>query len=470
MLVLPIILAAVSFWATYQHQKNNALVSHTKDVLASIDKVYLSVIAAESSQRGFLLTETETYYKRYQQRRDEALKELNVLHQLTGDNGRQKENWIHLESAVHARFDRLQLLLSSFRAKQIENAALKSELLESTRLMRSIAQATNIMRAEENRLLVVRDREQRSTEKFVNYAFLMAVVVNMALLYWAYQLLKQYSLKRDLAEHQIRRLNSELELRVAERTAELQAANAHLSRSNEDLTRFAYVASHDLQEPLRTIGSYAGLLARRYESELDEQAKKYIGFLVDGAKRMQTLVQDLLAYSRAGTQPLQCIPTTFGKIVDRALANLQATINETKAHISCEQLPDVSADEPKMVMVIQNLIGNAIKFSKPGVVPEINVGCCQTPAEVIISIKDNGIGFEAEYADRIFVIFQRLHSLGVYPGNGIGLAICKRIVEGHGGRIWATTKVNEGSTFFLSLPSVTSPVKRAAQEERHATL
>lgn len=231
----------------------------------------------------------------------------------------------------------------------------------------------------------------------------------------------------------------------------LHYSNESLERSNKDLEQFAYVASHDLQEPLRMVASYTQLLAQRYEGQLDAKAKKYIDYAVDGAIRMQRLINDLLTYSRIGTRGKLPEPTDAHAVLGEALKNLAAAIEENRAMVTNDDLPTVRADATQLALVFQNLIGNAIKFH--GLEdPRVHVGAAEQAGEWVFSVRDNGIGIEPQYVDRIFVIFQRLHTREEYPGTGIGLAVCKRIVERHGGRIWFESETGKGSTFFFSIP------------------
>jgi two-component system, sensor histidine kinase and response regulator len=228
-------------------------------------------------------------------------------------------------------------------------------------------------------------------------------------------------------------------------------AQEELARSNRDLEQFAYVASHDLQEPLRMVATYTQLLAERYKGKLDENADKYIHYAVDGALRMQQLVQDLLAFSRIGRTGKKFQLLDCNEVLGVALKNLQSSIQESGAQITGQCLPSVMGDRSQLTQVFQNLIGNAMKFrgAKP---PEIGVSAEIRKKEWLFSISDNGIGISAEHLDSIFVIFKRLHTRAEYPGNGIGLAICKKIIEQHGGRIWAESEPGRGATFRFTLP------------------
>jgi PAS domain S-box-containing protein len=224
-----------------------------------------------------------------------------------------------------------------------------------------------------------------------------------------------------------------------------------LERSNRELEQFAYVASHDLQEPLRMVSSYTQLLARRYQDQLDQDAHDFITYAVEGAERMQRLINDLLAYSRVGTRGQPFLEIDSERVLEQALANLRTAIEETDAVITHDALPTVVADESQLVQVFQNLVGNAIKF-RAETPSAIHVDAEQHDGEWLFSVSDNGIGIEPQYHDRIFVIFQTLHAGDEYPGTGIGLALCKHIVERHGGRIWVESELGKGATFYFTIP------------------
>ncbi|MEH2313418.1 MAG: GAF domain-containing protein [Nostoc sp.] len=238
-----------------------------------------------------------------------------------------------------------------------------------------------------------------------------------------------------------------------------------LTRSNADLEQFAYVASHDLQEPLRMVTSYLQLLEQRYKNRLDANADQFITYAVDGARRMQTLINDLLNYSRVSTRGQPFALVDCNVVLQGAIANLQLAIADTKAVVTYDSLPKVMADATQLTQVFQNLLANAIKFCQ-NQQPQIHIGVKKRDAnpdgedlnsipsadEWLFWVSDNAIGFESQYAERIFIIFQRLHGRGKYPGTGIGLAICKKIIERHGGRIWVESKPDQGSTFYFTIP------------------
>jgi light-regulated signal transduction histidine kinase (bacteriophytochrome) len=285
------------------------------------------------------------------------------------------------------------------------------------------------------------------------------------------------AIRRFYAEAELCRYRDRLEELVQQRTTELKTTNAQLqqeigerrrteavlrhtadelARSNRDLEQFAYVASHDLQEPLRAVAGYVELLQHRMPEKLDPKAIQFITGAADGAIRMQTLINDLLAFSRVGTQGKGFRPTDLGAALDAALASLRVSIQETGARVTADPLPTLNVDGTQITQVFQNLIGNAIKF-RSDQRPEVRVRVQRQADRWLFSICDNGIGLDPQYAERIFLIFQRLHTRRRYPGTGIGLAICKRIVERHEGRIWVESQPGQGAVFHFTLPDEGKP-------------
>ena len=239
---------------------------------------------------------------------------------------------------------------------------------------------------------------------------------------------------------------------VREAHGQLDAQAKELERSNTELEQFAYVASHDLQEPLRKVASFCQLLEQRYKGQLDDRADQYIDFAVDGAKRMQQLINDLLAFSRVGRATGELEPVDLDEILGRALTNLGAAVEESGATIVSDPLPTVDGEASLLTLVFQNLIGNAIKFRSEAA-PEVRLTVTREDGRWLFSCSDNGIGIDPEYADRVFVIFQRLHAKDQYAGTGIGLSMCRKIVEYHGGKIWLDTGDGAGATFHFTLPA-----------------
>ena len=264
-----------------------------------------------------------------------------------------------------------------------------------------------------------------------------SIVIFTSLIWWNAKLLHLADLERARTEEQLRQ------------------TSFNLQRSNTDLEQFAYVASHDLFEPLRMVTSYLQLLRQQYQTRLDRQGDEFIDFALEGAKRMEALIQDLLTYSRVDIRGRAFEPVDCELVFSAALANLKVAIQESHATIAHQQLPQVLGDRVQLTQVFQNLLGNAIKFHGPEP-PRIEVTVSRNDNEWLFSIKDNGIGIDAKDFARVFVIFQRLHTRQEYPGTGIGLSLCKKIVERHGGRIWIESAPGQGSTFFFTLPVIAS--------------
>ncbi|MEG4168013.1 MULTISPECIES: ATP-binding protein [unclassified Microcoleus] len=267
------------------------------------------------------------------------------------------------------------------------------------------------------------------------------------------QILQQEISTRRAVEKALQEQNLVLQQEISHRQraeSALLKSNQELARSNAELEQFAYVASHDLQAPLATIASYAQLLEKRYKDQLDSQGSKFIGNIVHGCTRMQTLIDDLLEYSRVGKSPKPFQLTDCNHAVEQALAHLQGAIRETKAVVTYSELPAVMGDISQLVQLFQNLVSNAIKYrhDEP---PVVHITACKQEENWLISVSDNGIGIAPQHQKRIFQIFQRLHTQREYPGTGIGLAICQKIVELHGGCIWVESEPEQGSTFYFTL-------------------
>jgi signal transduction histidine kinase len=314
-----------------------------------------------------------------------------------------------------------------------------------------------------NKLSSEQERARVQDEHYRRWLLIFATALIGLLLYAAAQLIRSHDALRkahgelerrvDERTRQLKESNERLEVEIAERKSTevvLAQRSQELARSNADLEQFAYVASHDLQEPLRMVGSYLQLLERRYKDRLDADANEFIAFAVDGAKRMQSLIIDLLTYSRVGAKTAPFKETDCAVVLATVMRNLALAIEESDAKITHDPLPTVLADAMQMTQLFQNLIANAIKFrgDRP---PEIHLHAIKGPTHWEFAIRDNGIGIAHEYLDKMFILFKRLHNRTAYPGTGIGLAICKKIAEQHGGRIWIESEPGEGTTFNFTI-------------------
>lgn len=462
--LLPILLAFAAFRYSSQHVENVESTLASDNFIRSLDDLLSTVKDAETGQRGYLLTGNPSYAEPFYEATKAVDAQLDSIAQLASTVPADAQTLAQLRSAVS---DKMQELKATIRLRNTQGLPAALALVQTNRGeadMANIRALIKKLRQKQVATFQARLEDQRRSRVSLDITLGVGVLLSFLSLFLAYRVNVMYALERDRTEANVLLSNEQLEARVKERTAELEQRSRDLQKSNADLTQFAYIASHDLQEPLRMVGSYVGLLARRYRGKLDATADEYIQFAVDGASRMQALISDLLVYSRAGTQAVHKQPVAFQTILQRALANLKLVINESSATIRTSELPIVHADAVKLAQVLQNLIANAIKFRKPGVPPEILIMATKVGQEWMFSVGDNGIGFDVRYTEKIFQVFQRLHGVGKYSGNGIGLAISKRIVEHHGGRLWADSELGVGSTFFFTLPVLSEMEKIVTPE------
>lgn len=465
--VMLVSVETISYRSILQNESDRKWVTHTYLVIEKVDAVLANLIDAETGQRGFLLTGDHLYLDPYLAAIPRIDKNLEDLRQLTADNPVQQRSLARLSPLVHTK---LTYLRDSVSDRDQQGPKSLSELLASDIGKRRMDELRGIladMKSEEQRLLQARTAELTETSKKTKSAILLGNSLALILLIFAGVVTFQEMANRRAAEEQVRKLNTDLEKRVAERTLELAKRAEELNRSNIELQQFAYVASHDLQEPLRMVASFTQLLARRYKEKLDDDAREFINYAVDGAMRMQTLITDLLSFSRVGTQGRPFEMTDCDAILDRVLMNLKISIEETGAQITRDVLPQLMADGQQIGQLLQNLIANAIKFRGEHA-PNVRITADCDGQAWTICVRDNGIGFSIEHADRIFIIFQRLHTKTEYPGTGIGLSLCKKIVERHGGRIWAESSLGNGSAFSFTMPVLqTKTVKEREHYELH---
>lgn len=455
---VPLLLAIVSYYASVQHAKSVASELATGEFVLSLDDLLTTVQDAETGQRGYLITGSGLYLAPYLRAKDQVRERLSDAMGFARTAGVEFPHWNVLRTAIDAKMEELELTVKLRDAGQVDAALNEVRGGSGQQRMAQVRQIISQLKTDQIAVFERRDEEQLLNERRLRITLSVGVVLAIVLLLSAFRLGVLYLRERSLSDAEILGLYEKLELRVVERTAELEARTRfseaqakELERSNADLAQFAYIASHDLQEPLRMVASYVGMLSKHYGAALDDSARTYMQFAMDGASRMQALINDLLSYARAGTQAIAKKQISFERIMEQALASLRLTIEETSAVVEYARLPVVELDEVKMTQVVQNLVSNAIKFRRNGTPPRIRVSAERRGSDWLFSIADNGIGFDPKYQDRIFEVFQRLHGVGKYSGNGIGLSICRRIVEHHGGRLWADSRPGVGSTFFFTL-------------------
>ncbi len=464
--IIPLLLALTAYFTNAAHMKSVAQTLTTDRFILSLDDLLNTVQDAETGQRGYMLTGSEEYLAPYVRAKGEIDQQFLAVTKFASQARVSPAILGQLKASIDSKMAELEKTIS-LKQSEGRNAAMAE--IRTNRGQQDMARIRRLigeLKSEQTEAYEKRYAQQIRNQRYLTVALGVVVAISIMLLIFIFRFSTLYARERDETEAEIRSLNQELERRVQDRTAELEARTLEseaqaikLERSNEDLAQFASIASHDLQEPLRMVASYMGMLSRKYGSALDDTARTYIQYATSGASRMQTLVSDLLAYSHAGTEAITKKITPGDKICKRAVENLRLVIQENSAVVRFEGLPPIDIDEVKMTQVIQNLLGNAIKFRKPDVAPEITISAERRGSDWLFSVRDNGIGFDSKYSDRIFQVFQRLHGVGRYPGNGIGLSICRRIVEHHGGNLWAESQPGVGSTFYFTLPFVANPVR-----------
>jgi signal transduction histidine kinase len=439
---IPVVLGIVAFRTAYSAVDAAEDVARTNEIVKAAELLLSELKDVEVKQREFVLSgdgSRITDLERSRKQFDAGVKRLRDLH--------ADVHWITLlESLIPQKFDEVRKTIELRNSAGMEAA---SQAITSgvPPAMDDIRRVISNMVLEEDREL--KERTIAQGQSFMNTMVLFGVVLVLNIgLIW----LVAYRVRRE--QESIRALNEDLERRVALRTEALQ-------RSNEDLQQFAYIASHDLKEPLRMVASYSTLLQRRYQGRLDSDADTFIDFITGGVKRMNALISDLLEYSRAG-EITEATPSAVdpNAVMKNVLANLKVTIAEARASITVGEMPQIVGDPMLLTQIFQNLVGNAIKYRGDDK-PVIEISASQTETETVFSVKDNGMGIDPKDIDKIFGIFKRLHGKE-FEGTGIGLAMVKKIVERQGGRIWVVSSPGAGSTFYFTVPHAQGRIAESA--------
>lgn len=448
--------AVQSYRAIEKLVDNEQRASTTKSMLRAIKDVFSSVQDAELGLRGFLITGKADHLRPYFTSLENIQEHISQLRSFKSELSDQEQHVDELEEAI---LERLEQMTDHINLRS-ENGEL--DWLSSSNMFASHESLTRIrslimqMEESEYQLLDTQSREARRSRKTVMQTIIVANGMGILLLVFVAVLLY-----RGISRQQLQATH--LEAVVEERTRELQRYSDELKRSNRELQDFAFVASHDLQEPLRKIRAFGDRLRSRYGDQINDGVD-YIERMQNAAMRMSKLIDDLLTFSRVTTRAKPFVEVNLNDALDEVLDNLSVRVEETGAVIEKETLPVVKADLSQMKQLLQNILGNALKFVPAERTPEIQIRCVQEGQRYRLIIQDNGIGFYEQYLEKIFTPFQRLHGRHEYEGTGIGLAICRRIVERHGGVINATSEPGKGTTFELDLP-LKAPQQVAAERE-----
>ncbi|WP_218312017.1 sensor histidine kinase [Alteromonas antoniana] len=451
----------------------------TNRVIGSVNNLHVAILRAESGQRGFLLTEDEDYLDDY----NDTLNQINGLIDQVEITG--------LASDLPEQVNRIETLLDLTRAKingmiEVVELARAGEMLDASSLLNS------------NRGLILYDRIETLFEQIddseremqaKHLASLMKLRKNSVntlivsslttvLLIIAIFILLKMNVRESLRHQRtLEDINSDLEDKIEERTQELRVYSDELARSNRELEDFAFVASHDLQEPLRKIRAFGNRLESGYADVIDERGQDFLKRMLNAAERMSLLISDLLSFSRVSTRGKDFVDVNLNSVFSEILSDLEIAIDESGAKVSVDDMPNILGDKSQIEQLMLNLLSNALKFKNPDIAPEITVSCSTPTGEELvnvlheeqydwtkITIQDNGIGFDQSFSEKIFAPFQRLHGRSEYKGTGIGLAVCRRIVERHNGQISALSQPGKGARFTIIIPVNGEPFASTTSE------
>lgn len=484
-LLVIIINAIFSYRATTTLINNQHQVAQTHEVINSLAFLFSTLKDAETGQRGYILTGKESYLQPYKDAVSKFNEEAQIAQELTKNNPDQQRRLTEIKKLSLQKLAELEETVKLKQDGKSNEALAVVNSDKGKNLMDSIRSLITDGEFEAQELLAFRAAESEASGRHAIVTFLIVNLLAFSFVGIALFLHRREIKIRRQAHKELEQANFELENRVLSRTQQLEILNDNLrteiksrqqvqeklenlnielERSNRELQDFAFVASHDLQEPLRKIQAFGDLLNTEFSKNLGSEGIDFVTRMQNAAQRMHVLINDLLAFSRVTTQAQPFVPIKLKNIVDEVINDLETRIKQNNGRVNIINLPEIEADPLQMRQLFQNLIANALKFHRSEIVPIVKVDSKYIPkinhgsssdertnsCQIIVS--DNGIGFDEKYLDRIFTPFQRLHSRGEYEGTGMGLAVCRKIVERHGGNITAKSKIGEGSTFLITLP------------------
>jgi len=441
--------------------KNNISINNTLQTINFIKDLNRELAAAESSQRGYLLTADPDYLQPYHQTLVVVDDLLKLLGRSTTELPQQKKRFELLHTYVRKKINEMQRIVALTDRDEIRAAIRQVKTDVGIELMRAISQLLAEMESDEFRLLEKNKVVAAENREFILMALLLANGIGLLLSLGVFYTLYRNSNKVAELNSALALANAGLEEKVGVRTQALLQYSEELQRSNRELEEFAFVASHDLQEPLRKIRAFGDRLQQKYSAQLGETGSDYVKRMQSASERMSALIDDLLSFSRVTTKQRPFVSVDLNEVMHRVMDDFDYSIEETGAQLHIDPLPIIDADAPQIAQVFMNLIANSLKFHLRNARPIITVTCEINVASPVgddsrawccLHFSDQGIGFEAQYAERIFSLFQRLHGRDEYSGTGIGLALCRKIIERHGGAITAHSELGEGAIFTIYLP------------------
>lgn len=462
--------AAVSSYNVNSLILQERIVLHTKSIQNGLSEILLLIVDAETGQRGYVITADPIYLEPYNKARANLPAKQDTVRNLIAGQIGQTDHFIAVEVLIRDRLEILDQSIEMVRSDQVKRAEESILSGKGKAIMDRLRAAIHDLDLNVELLT-----KNRTTDANVKYRItivtnIVGTTIALAIVGLAFRIVHLELERRKKAEAAVQAFADRLETTIATRTESLRQTTAELLRSNQELEKFAYVASHDLQEPLRKIQTFGNRLKQKAGDILDETCRNYLERMESSATRMRTLIDDLLSYSRITSQGKPFAVVDLSQIVSGVLSDLEIRIEECHGKIVVGSLPTIHADPTQMRQLFQNLLSNSLKFRRPGVAPRITIRAMAaidlsfiavpTPPTTgwRITIGDNGIGFDPTYSERIFELFQRLHERGEFEGTGIGLAICRKIVERHGGQMVAIGNPDVGSEFVFDLPDQSIPV------------
>jgi signal transduction histidine kinase len=435
-------IAVASYLSVLANAEHSGWVDHTYQVIRTADRLLLDQQDTAAGERGYLLTGKQEFLEQYQHARDRIVPDLDTLAALTADNPHQQARLATLRTLSAQRLQQLDALNAGARLGSLKlGAAQTAEVETSKHVMDQLRAIIGAFVQEEDNLLAERSAETEQSRRLVLQIIAAGNAVSLSALVLCLLLLTRQIRERRAAEARVLSLNETL----AQRAAQLELAN-------RELEGFSYSISHDLRSPLRAIDGFAQMLERKYQAVLDAEGLRLLGVVRDNSKRMGALIEDLLAFARLGTKPVVGVATDMQALVRECAA--EALLGASPVpELTVGSLPPCWGDRALLKQVWLNLIGNAVKYSSHGPRPRIEISADRDGGYCVYSVRDNGVGFDMQYYDKLFGVFQRLHRMDEFSGTGVGLAIVMRIVTRHGGRIWAEAAVDQGATFYFTIPS-----------------